>query len=89
MILTPQMTFVPNDYFKRSSDGEYANLLSSDTTKFKNLEAITFNYRKNDHPVQITTVNGINHYYLLINYIHESTIKQATNIFNSISIKSN
>ncbi len=82
-------TFVPNDYFKRSSDGEYANLLSSDTTKFKNLEAITFNYLKDKHPVQITTVNGINKYYLLINYIHESTIKQATNIFNSVSIKSN
>lgn len=78
--------YMPNEYFKKVTDGKYANRLSSDSIKFKTYDANKFEFMKDSQPVEIITVNGVSRYYLLVFYKNESTKKIANNIFNSINI---
>ncbi len=77
---------VPHQYFVKMTDGKMADLVNLKSKIFKNLEAKYFEFKKNDFPVEIITINGGQNYYMIVAYREKSYDPLMDNIINSVEI---
>ena len=79
----------PHEYFKRMTGDKKASLMNQSKIQFKKFDAKKFEFNSENYPVEITTINGVKNYYMLVLYKEDKVDSIANTIFNSIDINSN
>lgn len=77
---------VTYEYFIHETDGKNGNMISREPSTFKDFQANKFEYIKNGKPVEIILINGVNRYFMLVNFKDERLNNISEEIFNSVVI---